>query len=111
MNDKRKEEILDAENALRDFMMAHKDVAEARLSTEAWQGIMVTMALDVATSGLSQDEALSTLLAMGWIAGFYHDDPELQEIMEEFPSGEDVRDFWLEKAQDVVDDLMKRPGE
>lgn len=111
MDDKRKEEILNAENALRDFMLEHSDIAETCLSTDAWQGIMVTLALDVMTSGLSREESLSTLLAMGWIAGFFHDDPELAEIMEEFPSGEEIRDFWVDKAQDAVDHLMMRDGE
>lgn len=115
MDDTRKEEILDAENSLRKYMMDRRDIAAASMSTDQWQGLMVTIALDVATSGLPQTEALSTLLAMGWIAGRYQDEPEFKEILDNFPSAEDVQQFWNEKVEEVVqqaqEDLLRRPGE
>lgn len=115
MSDERMVEVLDAENALREYMMNKRDSAADTLTSDTWQGIMVTLALDVATSGLPQDESLSTLLAMGWIAGHYHDEPEFQAILENFPSAAEVQEFWTEKVAQVVkqaqDDLLRRPGE
>ena len=115
MDDTRKEEILDAENALRKYMMDRKDTAAEVLTEEHWQGIMVTIALDVATSGLPQDEALSTLLAMGWIAGRYHDEPEFKALRESFPNSQEIQTFWKEKVDEVMqraqDDLVRRPTE
>lgn len=115
MDDKRKEVILDSENALRAFMMANREMAEEILSSEAWQGIMVTLALDVATSGLPQEEALSTLLGMGFIAGYLYDDPDLIRIIDEFPNAKDIRDFWVDKVEEIVkeatQEIVSRPGE
>jgi len=115
MDDARKEEILDAENTLREYLVARKDVAAAVLTEDHWQGIMVTIALDVMTSGIPQDEALSTLLAMGWITGRYHDESDFQTILQSFPSAEDIQEFWTEKVDEVLkdaqDDLVRRPME
>ena len=115
MDDTRKEEILDAENTLREYMMGKKDTAADVLTEDHWQGIMVTIALDVATSGLPQDEALSTLLAMGWIAGRYHDEPEFKALREGFPNAQEIQQFWQEKVDEVIerakDDLTRRRGE
>lgn len=115
MDDKRKEEILDSENALRAFMMEKRDMAERILSEDAWQGLMVTLALDVATSGLPQEEALSTLLGMGFIAGYYYDDAAFRNIIDEFPNAIDIRDFWMDKVEQIVKDateeIVSRPGE
>ncbi len=115
MSDERKEEILDAENALREYLMDKKDIAADVLTEDHWQGIMVTIALDVATSGLPQDDALSTLLAMGWIAGRYHDDPEFTALRESFPDAQEIQQFWQEKVDEVIaraqEDLTRRPGE
>jgi hypothetical protein len=115
MDDTRKEAVLDAENALREYMMSKREDAEKVLLEPNWQGIMVTIALDVATSGLPQDEALSTLLAMGWIAGHFHDDPEFQAVLENFPSATEVQEFWMAKVDEVVrnaqEELTRRPSE
>lgn len=115
MDDTKKEAVLDAENALREYMMDKRADADAVLMEDHWQGIMVTLALDVATSGLPQDEAISTLLALGWIAGRFHDDPEFQTLVQSFPSANEVQEFWTAKVDEVVErakeDLLRRPGE
>jgi hypothetical protein len=115
MDDTQKEKILDAENTLRDYMVSKRSDAEAVLTEEHWQGIMVTLALDVATSGVTQDEAISTLLALGWIAGRYHDESEFQTILQSFPTAKEIQEFWTDKVDEVMrnaqEELTRRTSE
>ncbi len=116
MDDIMKEKIIDAETKLRDYMMEQKEASEEILSQPFWQGVMVSLSLDVSTSNLDIMDAISTLLALGWIAGVaWETDPEFKETIKDFPSGLDVGKFWEEKVQEVIEqakeDLLRRPGE
>lgn len=102
MEDTEREGIVSKENELREYMIGKRDIAEENLNTPEWKGVMVSLSLDVLTSGLQMHSIVETLLALGWLMGKFNDDPEFQGIIKDFPAGDDVRQFWNERLDEVI---------